>query len=168
MLNRWTPTVGLILTMIVLTFSVTPVYAQCSVSIVGKWTDRGGEGREPASFDVYFSGCGDTTGESTSSRRPPGFSFASGKPSELRCRRLSLAIGTDGIGTQTDDGGRSYWASAIFGPDDSIWALVAESRFDGDAGSGDREAASGGAPGDGRRAVVAGSTITFAPTFTRS
>jgi len=69
---------------------------------------------------------------------------------------------------QTEDGGLSYWASAIFGPDDSICALAAEGRFDGDAGSGDREAASGGAPWDGRRATVPGSTITFAPTFTRS
>ena len=69
---------------------------------------------------------------------------------------------------QTEDGGLSYWTSAISGPDDSICALVAEGRFDGNAGSGDRKAASGGAPWDGRRAAVAGSTITFAPTFTRS
>jgi len=32
---------------------------------------------------------------------------------------------------QTEDGGLSYWTSAIFGPDDSICALVAEGRFDG-------------------------------------
>src|ERR1700751_3019682 len=69
---------------------------------------------------------------------------------------------------QTEDGGLSYWTSAIFGPDDSICAFVAEGRFDGDAGSGDRTAASGGAPWEGRRVAVAGSTITFAPTFTRS
>ena len=61
-----------------------------------------------------------------------------------------------------------YLTSAIFGPDESICALVAGGRFDGNVGSGDREAASGGAPWDGRRAAVAGSTITFAPTFTRS
>jgi hypothetical protein len=36
---------------------------------------------------------------------------------------------------QTEDGGLSYWASAIFGPDDSICALVAGGRFDGGAGS---------------------------------
>jgi hypothetical protein len=69
---------------------------------------------------------------------------------------------------QTEDGGPSYWTSAIFGPDDSICALVAEGRFDGNAGSGNRKAASGGTPCDGRRAAVVGSTITFAPTFTRS
>jgi hypothetical protein len=32
---------------------------------------------------------------------------------------------------QTEDGGLSYWTSAIFGPDDSICALVAEGLFDG-------------------------------------
>ena len=69
---------------------------------------------------------------------------------------------------QTEDGGLSYRTSAISGPDDSICALVAEGRFGGNAGSGDRKAASGGAPCYGRRAAVAGSTITFAPTFTRS
>jgi hypothetical protein len=69
---------------------------------------------------------------------------------------------------QTEDGGPSYWASAIFGPDDGICALAAKGRFDGDAGSGNRKAASGGAPWDGRRAAFAGSTITFAPIFTRS
>jgi hypothetical protein len=69
---------------------------------------------------------------------------------------------------QSEDRGLSYSTSAIFGPDESICALVAEGRFDGNAGSGDRKAASGGAPWDGRRAAVAGSTITFAPTFTRS
>jgi hypothetical protein len=47
-------------------------------------------------------------------------------------------------------------------------AFIAGGRFDGDAGSGNRKAASGGAPWDGRRATVAGRTITFAPTFTRS
>src|SRR3954454_9613931 len=99
--------------------------------------------------------------------RSPGFSCASGQTSELRGRRLSLAIGTDGIGTQTEDGGLSYRASAILGPEDSC-ALAAEGRFDGDAGSGDRKAVPGGVPWDGRRAAVAGSTITFAPTFTRS
>jgi hypothetical protein len=46
--------------------------------------------------------------------------------------------------------------------------IVAEDRFDGDAGSGARKAALGGVPCDGRWAAVAGSTITFAPTFTRS
>ena len=69
---------------------------------------------------------------------------------------------------RAEDGRPSYWTSAIFGPDDSGRALVAEGRFDGDAGSGDRKAASGGAPWDGRRAAVGGSTNTFAPTFTRS
>ena len=70
---------------------------------------------------------------------------------------------------QAEDGRPSYWTSAIFGTDDGGRALiVAEGRFDGDAGSGDRKAASGGAPWDGRRAAVPGSTITFAPTFTRS
>jgi hypothetical protein len=69
---------------------------------------------------------------------------------------------------QTEDGGLSYWTSATFGPDDSICALVAEGRLDGDAGSGDRKAASGVASRDGRRTAVAGSTITFAPIFTRS
>ena len=62
----------------------------------------------------------------------------------------------------------SYWTSATFGPDDSICALVAGGRFEGDAGSGGRKAASGGAPWDNRRAAIAGSTITLAPTFTRS
>lgn len=47
---------------------------------------------------------------------------------------------------QSEDGGLAYRASAIFGPDDGICALVAAGRFDGDAGSGDRDAASGGAP----------------------
>src|ERR1700676_3981627 len=65
---------------------------------------------------------------------------------------------------RAEDGGLSYWTSAIFGPDDSICAL-AEGLFDGNAGSGNRKAASGGTPWDGRRAAVAGSTITFAPTF---
>src|SRR5438270_3962092 len=97
----------------------------------------------------------------------PGFSRPPGQTSEPRHRRLSLAIGTDGIGTQTEDG-LSYWASAILGPENCICALAAEGRFDGDVGSGDREAASGGAPWVGRWAAVAGSTITFAPTFTRS
>ncbi len=62
----------------------------------------------------------------------------------------------------------SYWTSTIFGPGDSICALVAEGRFDGNAGPGNRKAASGGTPCDGRRATVVGSTITLAPTFTRS
>jgi len=62
----------------------------------------------------------------------------------------------------------SYWASAIFGRDDCGCALTAEGRLDGDAGSGDERAASGGALWDGRWAACAGSTITFAPTFTRS
>jgi hypothetical protein len=44
----------------------------------------------------------------------PGFSCDPGQTSELGCRRLSLAIGTDG--------GLSYWTSAIFGPDDGICA----------------------------------------------
>ena len=41
-----------------------------------------------------------------------------------------------------------YLTSAIFGPDESICALVAGGRFDGNVGSGDRKAASGGAPWD--------------------
>jgi hypothetical protein len=46
--------------------------------------------------------------------------------------------------------------------------IIAEERFDGNAGSGARKAAPAGVPCDGRWAAVAGSTITFAPTFTRS
>jgi hypothetical protein len=54
------------LAMITTLFFVTPVKAQCSDPLIGKWTDRGGPGREPASFDIYFTGCGDTPSESTS------------------------------------------------------------------------------------------------------
>src|SRR3974377_1545090 len=66
----------------------------------------------------------------------------------------ALVSSTRRLQVQTEDGGLSYWTSAIFGPDDSICALVAEGRFDGDAGSGDRKAAAGGAPWDGRRVGV--------------
>ena len=95
-----------------------------------------------------------------------------GKPQLKRQDKVSFAPEADLKAAirllQTEDGGPSYWTSAIFGPDDSICALVAEGRFDGNAGSGNRKAASGGTPCDGRRAAVVGSTITFAPTFTRS
>ena len=47
-----------------------------------------------------------------------------------------------------------------------------EGRFGGDAGSGKRKAAAANAPWSGRCAAglrrIAGSTITFAPIFTRS
>ena len=46
---------------------------------------------------------------------------------------------------QTEDGRPSYWTSTILGPVDSICTL-GEGRYDGNAGSGDRKAASGGAP----------------------
>jgi hypothetical protein len=46
---------------------------------------------------------------------------------------------------QAEDGG-SYWTSAIFGADDGICALVVEGLFDGNTGSGNRKAASGGTP----------------------
>src|SRR5438445_10164865 len=98
----------------------------------------------------------------------PGFWCFPGKTIEIQYRRLSLAIGTSGVGRHTENGGLSYWTSAIFGPDDSSCALVAGSRFDGGAGSSDRTAASGDASWGGRRAAFAGSTITFAPIFTRS
>jgi hypothetical protein len=62
----------------------------------------------------------------------------------------------------------NYRTSVISGPDDGIFALAAKDRFDGDAGSGNRKAASDGTPWDGRRAALVGSTITFAPIFTRS
>ena len=62
----------------------------------------------------------------------------------------------------------NHRASAVFGPDEVICALAARDRFDGDAASGKRTAASAGVPGIGRRTTVVGSTITFAPSLTRS
>ena len=51
---------------LLLLLSVSPVHAICSDPLTGKWTDRGGQGRDPASFDVVFTGCGDTNFETTS------------------------------------------------------------------------------------------------------